>query len=377
MNVIKKGLTVLLMFLSFLLALLVFLVLFLIMASPGKPEPFLKGDGKPLKGSISEKVFMNIGGVKQGMFVRSKNTDHPVLLYIHGGPAFPNYFLVDKYKPGLEDYFTVCYWEQRGGGLSFSPEVTVQSMTFAQLATDAIEVTRYLRDRFGKEKIYLLAHSGGTPIALLAAARAPQLFHAYIAMAQISNPIESEKMAYRYMLEEYGNRGDQKTVKALLAYDVLRADAGAVKFFKSALRDRAMHELGVGTMRGMKSVFWGVFIPVWTCRAYTFREKIAIWKAKISFLPKTGILDELCALDFSERVPGLEIPVYFMSGKYDLTVNIDLAKAYFKKMRAPLKGFYTFEKSAHSPLFEEPDRFREIVRQDVLPGRIDLADRKI
>ena len=230
---------------------------------------------------------------------------------------------------------------------------------------------------FGKDRIYLLAHSGGTPIALLAVARAPQLFHAYIAMAQISNPIESEKMAYRYMLEEYGTRGDKKTVKELLAYDVLHTDASAVKFFKSALRDRAMHELGVGTMHRMKSVFWGVFIPVWTCRAYTFREKIAIWKAKISFLPKTGILDELCANDFAKRVPSLEIPVYFMSGKHDLTVNVDLAKAYFIRLKAPLKGFYTFEKSAHSPLFEEPDRFREIVRQDVLHGRNDLADRKI
>ena len=377
MKLIKKGLPVLLMIFSALLALLVCFFIFLLMASPGKPEPFLNGDGKPLKGSISEKVFVNIGGVTQGMFIRSKNTNHPVLLYVHGGPAFPNYFLVDKYKPGLEDYFTVCYWEQRGGGLSFTPQVTVQSMTFAQLAADAIDVARYLRNRFGKDKIYLLAHSGGTPIALLAVAGAPQLFHAYIAMAQITDAIESEKMAYRYMLEEYGARGDKKAVKELLAYDVLQADSGAVKFFKSALRDRAMHELGVGTMRGMKSVFWGVFIPVWKCRAYTLGEKIAIWKAKISFLPKTGILDELCANDFAARVPSLEVPIYFMSGKYDLTVNIDLARAYFKKMRAPLKGFYTFEKSAHSPLFEEPDRFMEIVRKDVLPGRNDLADRKI
>ena len=83
-----------------------------------------------------------------------KNINNPVLLYIHGGPAFPNYFLIDKYKPGLEEYFTVCYWEQRGGGLSYTPEVTLESMNFGQLSSDAIEVTKYLLDRFDKRKIY-------------------------------------------------------------------------------------------------------------------------------------------------------------------------------------------------------------------------------
>jgi pimeloyl-ACP methyl ester carboxylesterase len=375
MKFIKKGLNVLLILLSFFLALLVCLFVFLLIESPGKPEPFLNSEGEPLKGSISEKVFVDIGGVKQGMFIRGKNTENPVLLYVHGGPAFPNYFLIDKYKPGLEDYFTVCYWEQRGGGLSFGPEVTVQSMTFEQLAADAIEVTQYLRKRFGKDKIYIMAHSGGSPIALLAVARAPQLFHAYIAMAQITLQVESEKIAYKYFLEQYGALGNKKAVKDLLQYEVLQADANAVKFFKSALRDRSMHELGIGTMHKMGSVFRGVFIPVWTCRAYTFREKIAIWRSKISFLPKTGILDELCGTDFAARVPALEIPVYFMSGKYDLTVNIGLAKDYFKKLKAPLKGFYTFENSAHSPLLEEPGRFREILSKDVLRGKNDLADK--
>jgi hypothetical protein len=38
-------------------------------------------------GSISEKVFIKIGGVKQGMFIKSKDVKNPVLLYLHGGIA--------------------------------------------------------------------------------------------------------------------------------------------------------------------------------------------------------------------------------------------------------------------------------------------------
>lgn len=135
-------------------------LIFILIKSPGKTEQFLDSDGRPLAGSLSEKTFVSIGGVSQGMFIQSKNTNNPVLLYVHGGPAFPNYFLIEKYRPGLEDFFTVCYWEQRGGGLSFSAEVGIETMTFRQLTSDAIEVTNYLRKRFSKDKVFIIGALG-------------------------------------------------------------------------------------------------------------------------------------------------------------------------------------------------------------------------
>jgi hypothetical protein len=39
-----------------------------------------------------------------------------------------------------------------------------------------------------------------------------------------------------------------------------------------------------------------------------------------------------------------------------------------------MKGFYVFENSAHSPLFEEPTRATEILLNDVLQGKNALAD---
>ncbi len=70
--------------------------------SPGKPLPFVDDNGKPLAGSISEKIFVNINGVEQGMFIKGKDTGNPVLLYLHGG--MPDYFLTQTYPTGLEDH---------------------------------------------------------------------------------------------------------------------------------------------------------------------------------------------------------------------------------------------------------------------------------
>lgn len=348
----------------------------LVIYSPGKLKPYVDEEGVRLSGSISEKIFVTIGGAEQGMFIKGKNRNNPVLLYIHGGPGFPNYFLFDKYDPGLEDYFTVCYWEQRGGGLSYSPEVSLQSMTLDQLSSDALEVTNYLRNRFEKEKIFLMAHSGGTSIALLAATQNPEFYKAYIAMAQITNQAESEKIAYRYMLDHYRVQGNRREINQLEKYNVLGSDAGTLSFYKSNIRDQSMHELGVGTMHKMKSVFFDIFIPVWFCKAYTLTEKMKIWKSKFSFLPKTNLSFELLSRDFPNEIQNLDIPVYFISGKYDLTVNIDLSRAYLEQLQAPIKGFYVFDNSAHSPLFEETQKFRHIIEVDILNLNNSLANDK-
>jgi pimeloyl-ACP methyl ester carboxylesterase len=359
---------------SIILGLLLTLTRIVLLYSPGKIEQYSDANGKPIPGTISEKIFIKIGGITQGMFLRSRNPENPVLLYVHGGPAFPNYFLIDKYKPGLEDFFTVCYWEQRGGGLSYTSEVTCESMNFKQLASDAVDVTNYLRKRFDKEKIYIMAHSGGTPIGLLAASEKPGLFYAYIAMEQITNQAESEKLAYKYMLEHYEAAGNQKRIHELKKYPVLESDSYILPYYKSPIRDQYMHELGIGTMHKTLSVFWDIFIPVWACKAYTLREKINIWRSKFSFLPKTKLINEVLETDFTSKVAALDIPVYFFSGKYDFTVNINLSKAYLNKLHAPLKGFYSFSNSAHSPLFEEPRRVRQIIEEDILKNQNSLAD---
>lgn len=369
-----KGVQIMAVILLMLLICILILLVLLASYSPGRPQAFMDEDGRPLPGSISEKVFVNIGGVEQGMFIRSKDVNRPVLLFVHGGPCFPEYFLMEKYPPGLEDNFTVCCWEERGGGLSYNSEVTLESMTMDQLISDTIEVTNYLRERFGQDKVFLMAHSGGTSFAIQAAAKEPELYSAYIGISQITKQAESEKLAYTYMMERYTEDGNTKMIEKLREYPVLESDAHIIPFYKSVLRDQSMHELGIGTMRNMDSIAKDILLPVMTCKAYTIREKMNIWISKFTFIKKTKLIDELFAVDLTETVQKLEIPVYFFSGVYDLTVNHTLSKAYLEQLEAPVKGFYTFEESAHSPLYEEPEKMKQILQTDVLTGGNSLSD---
>jgi pimeloyl-ACP methyl ester carboxylesterase len=356
---------------SFLAACILILVAVLLAYSPGTPKPFLLADGKLLPGSISEKLHLNINGTQQGMFIKSKDTTHPVLLYLHGG--MPDYFLTQKYPTGLEDYFTVAWWEQRGSGLSYSSNIPPETMTLEQMISDALEVTNYLRHRFCKEKIYIMGHSGGTFIGIQVVARAPKLYHAYIGIAQMSYQLKSERLAYEYMLRQFQAIGNKEMVQALEAAPVSMKDGAPDAYF--AVRDIAMHSLGIGTTHDMNSVITGIFLPSLACRDYTVIEKVNMWLGK-SRSGVSVLWKDMLATDLSSMVTKLDLPVYFFHGIYDYTVSATLAKDYFGKIQAPVKGYYSFSNSAHSPLFEEPDKMRQIFMEDVFASANSHADSK-
>lgn len=368
-SLMRKVGGLLLIVLSILLTCLVILAGVLFAWSPGKLKPFLDQNGSPLAGSISEKVFVNINGLEQGMFIRSKDATHPVLLYLHGG--LPDYFLTQKYPTGLEDYFTVVWWEQRGSGISYSADIPPETMKLEPMISDTLEVTNYLRHRFGQEKIYLMGHSGGTFIGIQAAARAPELYSAYIGVAQMSNQLKSECLAYDYMLQQFQENGNLEMVRKLEAAPVTMT--GGIPDGYLTLRDQAMHSLGIGTTHDMKSVLSGIFIPSLTFRGYTLMEKINMWRGKSQY-GVSPMWDEMIATDLSQKLPELVIPVYFFEGLYDYTCSYTEAKSYFDKIQAPLKGFYTFAQSAHSPLFEQPKKTLKILQEDVLARTNILAD---
>ena len=125
----------------------------------------------------------------------------------------------------------------------------------------------------------------------------------------------------------------------------------------------------------MRTVAGGLFLPSLQSRDYTPGEKLALWRGKAASGPSC-MWDEMLRTDLSRRVPEVTVPVYFFHGVHDYTCSYPEAEAYFDALRAPLKGFYAFTRSAHSPVFEEPEMARRILREDVLGGTNRLADRK-
>lgn len=301
---------------------------------------------------------MTIGGVDQWVRLRSRDASLPLLLILYGGPGVPLFPRVEDFgkRAGLEDLFTVAYWEQRGTGKSFDAALPPESMTIDRFVEDIFELSDRLRRRFDKEKVFLLGESWGTVIGLRAAARSPERFHAYVGTGQVANMLEGDRLSYRFTLEEARRRGNEKALRELEAL-------GLPPYTP---REMMTQRKWVGRFGGARhdqkpqSVL-GALLELVTTSEYTWHD---VWQVAANpFFALEALLDELYAVDFFEEIPRLDVPVYLLEGRHDYTTPPEVARQYYEKLEAPHKEWMWFEESAHFTFLEEPERFRRAMQR--------------
>lgn len=311
---------------------------------------------------MREKGKVTINDTELGFFLLGEDKKKPVLLVCGGGPGIPEYLLEDLYPSVLSKHFIVCYFEYRGTGLSFDKDVDPKKMTTELYLSDIDGMTEYLRHRFQTEKIYIMGHSFGTYMALNTVYRHPEKYTAYLAVSQNTNQQESEYRAYDYMIEQYTKRHNSKMVSKFKEYPIYDSKEAFNEYCTSGLRDKAMHELGVGTARDMHSVVSELFFPSLRCKAYTMGERINIWRGKVK-ANHFAVTDDAFHFNAFKNIEKLEIPVYFFAGRHDYTCCESLQEEYYQKLNAPEKRYYLYPDAAHSPVFEDAEQTDKYLKE--------------
>ena len=322
-------------------------------------EPLKDKGGKEIVGSLVEKKFIEIGGIQQGFFVRTENPKNPVILFLHGGPGSPElpFIVSTELSERLEKYFTVCYWDQRGAGMSFHSSIDPATMTEKQMVEDTRQITEYLQQRFAQNKIYLMGHSWGSYLGIKTIEKYPENYLGFIGIGQVVSDLQSEKLAYDYMLKYATEINDKTAIKKLKKVNRNSSDFPQLKYVMTT-RSQLMNKYGIGTMRESISIIRLLKILLFF-KGYTLTEKINF--ARGSLFSLKHLWDETVVCNLFETSTIFEVPVYIIHGKYDYTTSYTLAREYFEIIKAPKKSFFTFENSAHSPNFEEPEKFTKIV----------------
>jgi len=328
--------------------------------SPGKLEPLSDASGKIIPHAIAEKSEIEIGGIRQGFFIRSENPANPVILYLHGGPGSPELPMIipTESDERLEKYFTVCYWDQRGAGMSYSKSIDPSTMTIDQMVQDTHEMTEYLQRRFKKKKIFIMGHSWGTYLGVKTVERYPDDYSAYFGIGQVTNQLESERLAYDYMLQHATEIGDKNNIAKLSKFHKLAPDFPNRKYLRS-VRSNLMEEYGIGIMHKNTSML-SIAKFILLFKGYTLSEKMNYIRG-MSFSSKY-VFPNMISDNLFESSKSFKVPVCLISGKYDYQVSYTLAKKYLDVIKAPEKRFYTFENSAHSPNMEETEQFVYTIR---------------
>lgn len=320
------------------------LILLLIWAimSPGSIRKY-KGEN-----SLSQKFTMTINGEKNGFFINSVDVNNPVLLLVSSGPGTDDYFLTSKYKDmKIEEHFTIVYWDYRGMGIAYK-NIDANSITMDTLVKDAHEVTNYLKERFDKDKIYIMGFSGGTKIAINTVKEYPSDYYAYIGMAQVvTNSYENDTLMYNFMKKIFTERNQTSKLKEL-EKEVTHLDNDYVKCNDWGKFVMLVHDAGGGTILN-KSEKNSITLPIIFSKCYTIKEKFDYIKG-LNLYKKVQL--EKDDFDYRESINKLDVPTYFISGEYDYNCPWSLVEDYCSKLDSPKKGFYKITNSAHSPLWE-------------------------
>jgi len=297
-----------------LLAVLSLLVLlgfgYLWLNSAGEAQPVLADDGSHEANGVSVIETLQVNGVSQSVILRGNSDNAPILLVVHGGPGTPAYPFFRARNTGLEEDFLVAYWEQRGAGLSFDPEAGTTDLTIDQMVEDTADVAQQLADQFGQDKVFVLGHSWGGALAILTAHANPEVFHKVFAVSPVIAQHEAELGSYDWLVTRAETNGDTATLNALNDLAVPAQDASGADWIAYIGPQRSWLEAsGSGTTH-----------------------------EPLSMLQLAGML---------ARTQESELTQSFMDGLTATDVT-----------------FHSFEGAAHSALFEAPDAFNAIVREN-------------
>lgn len=304
---------------------------------------------------------IELNGTRQWIGLAGRERKAPVLLFLHGGPGMPEIAAMRRhFPPVLQERFTIVGWDQRGAGKSFRAAAGVH-LSLDLMLGDLLALVDLLRARFAQERIFIVGHSWGSILGALFASSHHERVAAYVGIGQVVNGIENEQESYRWALEQARSRGKAAAIRGLEAIASYGEDPLAGDWLRNLRAERKwLSAMGGGT--GHDPAFNGRFIRgMLMYSGYSLADKVNCVRGGFGSIRQ--LWPEIMALDLLKTAPRIDAPVALFSGRYDYNTPLPLAEAYLAALAAPRKELVVFEESAHSPCYEEPERFAaELVR---------------
>jgi pimeloyl-ACP methyl ester carboxylesterase len=311
---------------------------------------------------VKEEMFVRIGGIDQWITIKGEDRRNPVVLFLHGGPGDAWSPFADAMFQGWEKQLTLVQWDQRGAGRTYGksgPSIE-PTMTVERMAQDGVEVAEFLAKHLDKKKIIIVGGSWGSVLGIHMAHARPDLFYAYVGLAQLVNERKGLSASYARVLELARSAGDQQAITALTAigpppWDSIRKWPVYRKWERAYQAKLVTAQLA----------------PYTLSPAYASPQEQAQYAAADDFsfehfwgLKMDGPLQDV---DLPALGTDFAIPIFILQGQEDLTAMPDLAKAYFDSIKAPRKQFFLVPGTGHGPSAAQLGLTLKVLTEQVRP----------
>ena len=309
---------------------------------------------KETNAAIDEKSFIELGGEKQYVEITGASSKNPVLLFLHGGPGWPQTPHLRYFNSDLTKSVILVAWEQSGCGKSYMNNPEPKNLSLEQLISDAHQLTQILKKKFGQKKIYLAGFSWGSVIGFHLIQRYPEDYTAYFGISQIIDINRSIDLSIGWIEQQAKEKGDKKMEQ--LVTQLKNKDTSFCKnqlecFYK---KYELLTEFG-GAIYKKES-------EAQVTIAETKYEDYKNYDWLKGFMYSASrIGNVIFSTDFTATTR-VHVPIYFFVGRHDWSLPSIVTEEFVNKLTAPKKEIVWFENSGHECLEEEPAKFnKEII----------------
>ncbi len=314
----------------------------------------------------------NISNLNETLFVRHKNADMPAyihgnasekvfLIILHGGPGGIGLsYRTSTIKSVIEKTCAVVYFDQRGSGMA-QGSYSKNGINIDIMAEDVLALAKVIKHKYGNDsRLFLMGHSwGGTlgPATLLkdqsdflgwidvdGAHNSKNMYSEYIAnfkrvaseQIEIGNDIDY----WESVIDLVNNIDPEYNIK-----DIYKLNSEAFIAEEKLENAKLINNIEI---EDNKIIFkYNILTLLWNM-------------SKIQSILDENLFENV---NYTDRLSEIKIPSLVLWGKYDMVVPPKFAQEAFDNLGSNEKKVVIFEKSGHSPMFNEPDLFANEVIQ--------------
>jgi len=313
---------------------------------------------------IDQMENVRIGGVYQALYFRGQDIQNPVILFIHGGPAYPTMPFLHTFQFPWEDYFTIVHWDQRNAGRTFflnDPQEVFETLSFDRMVQDAYEITHHIREVLDKDQIAIMGYSWGSAIGTALVQTYPQYFNGYIAVGQTINRDLSRPVAFAALLEAARQGGNDRHISQIEAleswagYPWSGALTGEIRQWQARYGQ-------ANTGSDLRAILDIMTSPYYSVRDKTyFMRNFQRWSTPLG----GGTFN---ARDFGDVY---SVPVFYIMGVRDFQTPYPVARDFFDEIIAPHKGFFSIPDASHDVFRENHEELTRVLIEEIRPVLTD------
>jgi len=320
------------------------------------------------KNAVEDVFSLDIRGTKQWLFIRGKNKNNPVLIFFPGGPGESFVPLSKPYGTELEKHFNIVHVETGSVGKSDQYKV---GPNIDEMTSDTFEMIQYLKNRFHKDKIYVLGHSFGSVIGTKLAQRYPSSIAALITVGPAIQWKHGNEITFKKLMEKAKQLNNQQAIDELskIPQNLVRPGTNDQIDFSAVVIQRKWLEkfdmFNVFEHGAKKQWFDYLTSPdhsiMVSCRlsritiCQYLTENLNWWNNWKNALP------DVIGFNAFESVKTLDVPYFAFVGEKDNVTPKEITKLFVQKLQAPKKAFIEIKNADHYAFLDEPEKFQKTV----------------